>query len=418
MPRWTIPLAYTTVSMLAALVLPAIERHVAHPFEMTVSAGSALAVLSAIASGTMALTAIVFTIAFVVVQFSAVAYSPRVALQFSRQPMLFHALGVFAATFTYALATAAWVDREGDGRVPPISWIVVAGLLFASLIVFAMLVQKVEELQITTTLRTIGNQGRQVIEDCVARHAAAPPMPEDFALPPGTQTLRYEGPPFSVQAVTVAALAEQARQAGGVIVLACAVGDTLVDRAVMLRVHGAAAPLPEAPLRAAFKLGHDRTFEQDPKYALRLLVDIAIKALSPAINDPTTAVQALDQIEDLLRRLARYRIDDGHVRDAGGRLRLLMPMPSWEDYLSLALDEIRVFGMTSVQVIRRMRWCLRALAEQLGEDPRAAAVERYLSHLDRAIVRSPLDEEDRGAAEAEDAQGLGLTRAARVREED
>ena len=78
----------------------------------------------------------------------------------------------------------------------------------------------------------------------------------------------------------------------------------------MLHVLGGKGPLPEAALRKAVRLGSDRTFEQDPKYPLRLLVDIAIKALSPAINDPTTAVQALDQIEDLLRRLARGELAD------------------------------------------------------------------------------------------------------------
>ena len=61
----------------------------------------------------------------------------------------------------------------------------------------------------------------------------------------------------------------------------------------------------------AIELGEERTFEQDPKYAIRLLVDIAIKALSPAINDPTTAVQALDQIEDLLLRLGQRHLEIG-----------------------------------------------------------------------------------------------------------
>ena len=95
-------------------------------------------------------------------------------------------------------------------------------------------------------------------------------------------------------------------------------------------------------------MGEERTFEQDPKYAIRLLVDIAIKALSPAINDPTTAVQALDQIEDLLLRLGRRRLEIGEFRDRDGQLRLVVPSPTWEDFLRLAFDEIRYCGARSV----------------------------------------------------------------------
>ena len=113
----------------------------------------------------------------------------------------------------------------------------------------------------------------------------------------------------------------------------------------------------------AIHLALERTSEQDPKYPIRLLVDIAIKALSPAINDPTTAVQAIDQIEDLLRRLGRLDLDAGYASDANVVLRLVFPMPTWEDYLTLAFDEIRQYGANSVQVMRRLRSALTGLAD-------------------------------------------------------
>lgn len=415
MPRWIIPLCYTGASILLAFIVPRIEHAYPVDFIFPVSVGSALAILSAIASGMMGLTAIIFTIAFVVVQFSAVAYSPRVALQFARQKLLFHALGIFAATFTYALAAAAWVDRAGSGRVPALSWLIAILLLFASLFIFARLVQRLEDLQITTTLRRVGDHGRRVIAAVAAQQAAAPPAARVAPMPgPVTQRLNYAGAPLCVQALDTTALVALARASGGAIAMACAVGDTLADGGVLLRVHGASAPVAERALRRAIKLGIERTYEQDPKYPLRLLADIAIKALSPAINDPTTAVQAIDQIEDLLRRLARQRLDSGQVADADGVLRLILVLPSWEDYLSLAFDEIRVFGMGSVQVIRRMRWCLRGLLDEPMDADRKAAVLDYLRHLDRAIARSQLDETDQAAAACEDAQGLGLTRSART----
>jgi uncharacterized membrane protein len=176
-----------------------------------------------------------------------------------------------------------------------------------------------------------------------------------------------------------------------------------------MRVHGGTA-LPEARLREAIEVGRERTFEQDPKYPLRLLADIAIKALSPAVNDPTTAVQAIDQIEDLLRRLGRRSLDAGCVNDEQGALRLVFPTPTWEDYLALAFDEIRQYGASSVQVMRRLRAALRGLAESVTEAQRKELVQRYLQHLNLAVEHSVLDAEDRVTALQEDRQGLGLSR--------
>ena len=157
------------------------------------------------------------------------------------------------------------------------------------------------------------------------------------------------------------------------------------------------------------ELGPERTFEQDPKYAIRILVDVAIKALSPAINDPTTAVQALDQIEDLLLRLGRCDLDVGRMRDAAGHLRLDMPVPSWDDLVGLALDEIRFCGATSVQVMRRIRALLQDLRAQVLPD-RLAALEYFLLRVDKGIRRDFADADDQRDALEIDRQGLGMAR--------
>ncbi len=201
-----------------------------------------------------------------------------------------------------------------------------------------------------------------------------------------------------------------AERCGGVLALACAVGDTVVEGDPLLRVHGGRDRLPGDAASKCIRLSLDRTFEQDPKYPIRLLVDIAIRALSPAINDPTTAVQTLDQIEDLLRRLAQRSLETGAIRDGAGAIRVLIPQPSWEDYLNLAFGEIRQYGRGSVQVIRRLRSALNGLAATPMPPDRAALVQRFLLHLDKAIERSPLDAEDRLLASKMDRQGLGLSR--------
>lgn len=418
MRLWLIPMTYIVVSVIAGFGLPRIESAYFATYTFHLSVASAQAYLSATASGMMVLTGIVFSIAFVMVQFSAVAYSPRLVLWFARDRALFHSLGIFVATFVYSLSALAWVDRGGSGTVPLFSTLLVVVLLVVSMLLFAVLVERLNALQITNVLHLVGDRGRAVIRETFRRldddahpaGVAAPPDRTGFG--PVTQTLMYTGDPRTIASIDVAVLVRLAREGSAVIVLTCAVGDTLVDESRLLRVHGAKAPLPERSLRRAIHLSKERTFEQDPKYPIRLLVDVAIKALSPAINDPTTAVQAIDQIEDLLRRLGRHDLDTGLARDGDGVIQVVQPMPKWEDYLSLAFDEIRQYGSDSVQVMRRLRSALVGLAESVPVEARAAEVRTYLGHLDLAIERSAFDPRDRDAARQEDRQGLGLARAA------
>jgi len=233
---------------------------------------------------------------------------------------------------------------------------------------------------------------------------------EDARLGPAIQTLIYSGEPRTITSFSIDSLVQQAQKVDAIIIMACAVGDTLVEETAVLRIYGAKARIPDKDLMRAIYLSSGRTFEQDPKFPIRVLVDIAIKALSPAINDPTTAVQAIDQIEDLMRRLGRLHLDAGYVPDANGVLRLVFPMPTWEDYLALAFDEIRQFGASSVQVMRRLRAALVGIADSTTEEARAEAVKRCIKHLDLTVEHSPLDSEDQVTARQEDRQGLGLSR--------
>ena len=417
MRLWLIPLTYALASALLGFGLPRIE-HAYFASYVIVSVSSAQAYLSAVASGMMALTGIIFSVAFVMVQFSAIAYSPRLVLYFARNPSLFHSLGIFVATFVYSLCELAWVDRGGSGKVPMWSSMVVVGLVILSMLLFARLIQRLNDLQISSVLKTIGDRGRKTIRQMFQRldeasdstTGPAAPAVDEGRLGPVSQTVTYTGDPKVIAELDIRRLVRLAQHAKAAIVMASAVGDTVFDGNPLLAVHGGDAPIDEPQLRRAVVLKPERTFEQDPKYPLRLLVDIAIKALSPAINDPTTAVQAIDQIEDLLRRLGRRELDAGYAHDADGKLRLVYPMPTWEDYLTLAFDEIRQYGATSVQVMRRLRSTLVDLAASQTNAPRADAVRRYLDHLDLVIERSLLDDRDRVKARQEDRQGLGLTR--------
>jgi uncharacterized membrane protein len=411
LPNWAIPTLYALCAIITAFVLPRVEDRLLPQFESGLGRASATAIYTLIGSGMLGLTGIVFSFVFVMVQFSALAYSPRLVLWIARDRIIWHSLGTFIATFLYSIAGLAWLDRNRSGRVPFLSsWLVIA-LLCASVTMFIALVSRITLLQINGMLSFTGDHGRRVIEKMY------PPLDTPIATVrsdqihgiPVTQILLHKGRPRAIQALDAASLVRLACDADGMVEVASSVGDTVVEGTVLLRVHAGRKRIEEHALRRSFQMGHERTFEQDPKYAIRLLVDIAIKALSPAINDPTTAVQALDQIEDLLRRLGRRRLEVGAWRDVNDVLRLVLPGPTWEDFLILAFDEIRLCGAKSLQVMRRMKALATDLISALPEE-RRPPLYHYQERLDTTIARSFEDPEEKQEASIEDRQGLGVAR--------
>jgi uncharacterized membrane protein len=288
---------------------------------------------------------------------------------------------------------------------------IIAGLIIASIFMFISLIHRVATLQVNRILVFLGDKGREIIEDFYPPVVAIRPFHATESSPaPCMYTLLHRGNPRILQSLDVPKLIQVASHAQCVIEMAAAVGDAVFDSGPILRVLGGNGAASENSLRDAIELGDVRTFEQDPKYAIRLLVDIAIRALSHAVNDPTTAVQALDQIEDLLIRLGRRHLEIGQVRDPKGNLRLLVIVPTWDDFLRLALDEIRVYGANSAQVMRRMKALLSELISLLPED-RHPSIMKWKSRLQMTVDRSFPVQQDNMEASTEDRQGMGVSRS-------
>jgi len=197
-----------------------------------------------------------------------------------------------------------------------------------------------------------------------------------------------------------------ARQANCVIEMVPQVGDHISAGDPLFRIFPLAATVPALALCQSIAVGQERTLEQDATFPFRIMVDIASKALSPAINDPTTAVLALDKIHHLLRLVGHRYLDTGMVRDAAGQLRLVYRTPDWEDFVRLAVTEIRHFGGESIQVARRLRAMLEDLTETLPE-ARGILLRRELTLLQRSAERFFSEPEDRALAEVGDLQGVG-----------
>lgn len=410
-PDWLIPAVYALVAIVAAFTVPRIEIDLFPEHRAGPTPQAALAIYTTMGSGMLALTGIVFSFVLVMVQFSAFAYSPRLVRWIARDRVIWHSLGVFTATFLYSIAAIAWLDRNNFARVPFVSGWMEIGLLLASVGMFIALVGRITVLQVGKLLSTTGDHGRQVIESVypLLDASAARINPDELGNTVVTQTLVHRGRPQAVQAFDQSSLLKLASDVKGIVVVVSPVGDMVFEGTPLLRILGGERVLNEELLRRTIKMGQERTAEQDPKYPIRLIVDIAIKALSPASNDPTTAVQALDQIEDLLLRLGKRKLEAGAIRDGGGALRVVMPGPSWEDFIVLSLDEIRFYGANSVQVMRRMKALASGLLAVLPED-RHPPLRWYKELLDATIARSFEDAEERKEASVEDRQGLGLSR--------
>jgi uncharacterized membrane protein len=173
-----------------------------------------------------------------------------------------------------------------------------------------------------------------------------------------------------------------------------------------LRISGAREDPEPRLARRVFVLARQRTVDQDPAFALRMLVDIAIRALSPAVNDPTTAVQALDRIETLLVELAGRHPGPSIVVDDDGRARARVIAPGWSSYVELGLMEIRRYGAVSPQVVRRLHAVYDRLCGVAGDGERGRVdLERRL--LAEAVGAAFVDAEERRIVEQPDRLGLG-----------
>ncbi|MDT8069066.1 MAG: DUF2254 domain-containing protein [Terriglobia bacterium] len=407
---WLIPVSYVVAAIVAGFTVPRFTSIFLPELVSSISTSAAMSIYSAIASGMIALTGIVFSLAFLMVQFSATVYSPRLVLLMARDSLISHALGIFTATFFYALTALAWVDRSNSGGVSLISLGVVVALLLASIAMFIALINRIGMLQVNRILIFIGDKGREIIGELYPPITHHPELGvREVQRIQGSQVVLYHGSPRFVQAIRLSTLEQLATHYDCVIELMAAVGDSVLESTPIMQVRDGKEMLPREDLMRALVLGDERTFEQDPKYALRLLVDIAIRALSPAINDPTTAVQALDQIEDLLTRLGRRRLEIGIFHDNEGKVRVMIPFPSWEDFLRVAFDEIRFYGSSSVQVMRRMKAVFSEMMAVLPHE-RHAALRYWQDRLKTTIDQSFSDSQDRFVASMEDRQGLGIPR--------
>jgi uncharacterized membrane protein len=411
---WILPMLGTLAAVGAVRVLHLVEQ--AQGWTSPLDPDTARAVVGTVASSLFTSIVFVCSSLLVAVQLASAALTPRIIALVFRDPVTKFSLTVLVFTFAFSLAALLRITAA----VPLLTAHVAVYASLVSLGVFFYLIDHLgKALRPSGALRVVARLAHDVIAGVYPQRLAegqggtngVPPRegsgPESAPLLGGEPTATVPSDRDGVVlAFDEAGLLALARRADCVLELVPQVGDHVTVGDPLFRVsQGGAAP-PAGALCQSVAIGQERTHEQDPTFAFRIMVDIASKGLSPAINDPTTAVLAVDAIHSLLRSVGQRRLRDGQVRDPAGRLRLVYRTPDWEDFVYLAVTEIRQFGGASIQIARRLRAMLENLLLTLPES-RAPLLRQELAMLHRSSERFFAEPEDQALAKVSDYQGVG-----------
>ncbi|CAM5424469.1 MULTISPECIES: DUF2254 domain-containing protein [Streptomyces] len=369
-------------------------------------AQDAKAVVSAVGSAMMTFIGVVFSISLVAVQMASGQFTPRVVRLFVRSRITKATFAVFLATFVLTLLVLTAFDTVDDPRdvttLPLVQSILTLGMVALSLLLFVLYVNS------TLRLMRISHVIARIATESFRAISSMPPPASGAEIPElgsATAWVPHEGRAGVLRDVHIARLVRVARRHGVVLRLIPRIGDFVVPGTPLLAVHGGAAPPPGA-LRYTTSVGVERTYHQDLGFGLRQLCDIALRALSPAINDPTTAVQALDRTVQFLAALTRQPLDVALHRDRGGNVRLVQPVPGWTELVDLGFTEVRGCALGSPQVSRRMLAGLDDLV-LLAPPDRREPLLRHRELLQQAVDGSAPNATDRAFALHPDRQGIG-----------
>jgi uncharacterized membrane protein len=401
---WLLP----SISMVAALIAVRLLHWLDSTLGLESNADpeAIRTLLGTLAASMFTFVVFVCSALLIAVQLASAQLTPRIIAFVFRDPVTKPCLTLFVFVFTLSLSVMIRIKST----VPMLSTHAATYGFMMSLVAFLILVDHVGKvLRPSGALRAVGALGRHVIEDVYPRRLVeSREKPSDSSGVPRDDPGRTIVSPRdgAVLAFDIRGLRDLAERADCVIELVPQVGDYIAAGDPLFRVFGGRADLTGEALCDFVAVGQERTPEQDPTFAFRIMVDIASKGLSPAINDPTTAVLALDQIHHLLRNVGQRCLDDERVRDRSGRLRLVYRTPDWQEFVHLAATEIRHFGGESIQIARRLRAMLENLIQSLPPE-RAPLLQQELDLLNRSARRSFPEPEDRALADVSDLQGVG-----------
>ena len=405
---WFVPVLCVVAGMGLSFGTVAIDRRFDFellPQWLTGGPDAALAILSTVAASMVSLAALVLTITMVVVQLAMGQFSPRIVQTILQDKPSQLAIGVFVGTFAHAMLAMREVSFDGGGRVPGVAIAVAFVLVLVSIAVLVIYVEHIgRSLRVASLIELVGTSTRTLLDELYPDRGTVGAAADERLV-----VAAHSG---VVSHIHHDKLVRLAQEAGCTLVMIPALGDFVPGGAPLFRVEGDAHALRHDDVTDVIVLSLERTLDQDVAYGLRQLVDIAERSMADSpLQDPTTAVQAIDRLHDCLRQLAPRPFPSGEHVDADGQLRLVVPSMDWSAYVHLAFDEIRVAGAGSPQVSRRLRAALEDLLEVAPPD-RRPVLRDQLDRLVQLTSTAMQDERDVELGSSPDRQGLGRSAGA------
>jgi uncharacterized membrane protein len=403
---WIVPLIAIPLAMITTRILHGLDGQLAGFGVTGFSVTGARALLDAVITSTLSFVVFTFGSLLVAIQVASGQLTPRIiATVLLRNNVVRYTVGLFIFTFMVALGTQ---DRIDD-KVHSLALFAVSCLGIACFAAFLYLIDYASRLlRPIAVLTHVANSGFAVIESVYPEPSLGPDDPEPRRRNHGAsdRVILHHGASGIVLTVDLAMLMHTAETSNGLVEFVPQVGDFVGVEEPLFKLYDGAHAASDETLRSAIEFGSERTLEQDPTFAFRIVIDIALKALSPAINDPTTAVLAIDQLHRLLRLVGKRRLRTDEISDASGTMRVIFPTPNWEDFVNLTFSEIRQCGSNNLQIVRRLRAMIENLIQTLPSH-RQLALQQQLGLLDREVTRFFQYPEELTLARMGDSQGLG-----------
>ncbi len=408
---WPIPMAAVIAGVLLGIAIPELDRAVDESLPENVTAvlfsggtEAARAVLSAIAGSLITATSLTFSLTVVALQLASSQASPRLLRMFASDRMVHATLALFLGTFAYALAVLRTVsDADGEPFVPRMGVTIASMLTLASVIMLTFfLAHLARQLRVETMLRDVHEETQRTIRLAAETpHTAADRVPDAPAV--GTRSVLASRSGF-VTGVDRNAILEVAAEHDLVVRELRTVGSSVIEGRPMLEWWAREPRTLLGPdtlrqvddrLGGAVRIGYERTPTQDVGFGLRQLVDIAVRALSPGVNDPTTAVHALSHISAVLAELDRMPPEPPALADEHGMPRLVQSQHEFVDLLELAVEQPRRYGASDPDVAARLFQMLEELAECVRRPERRSAIRSQLDRLEASVADGGYDAEER-----------------------
>jgi uncharacterized membrane protein len=402
---WVVPFIAIPIELATTRILHRLDEWLGWTF-LDLGVAGAQGMLNAIITATLSFVVFTFGSMLVALQIASGQMTPRIiATILVRDNVIRYTTGLFIFTLLFAISALNRIQVSVFQLVA----FVAACLGILCFAAFLFLIDYASRLlRPISIIGLVGKTGLAVIRSVYPDPSLG--TNEKVRLrgklgAPG-RIVQYKGTSEIILGVNLNDLRALAERSKGVIELIPQVGDFIATDEPLFNLYGGAAAIGEADLRSTIVLGRERTLEQDPTFAIRIVADIALKALSMAINDPTTAVIAIDQLHRLLRSAGNRDLRTDEWLSPSGELRVIVRTPNWEDFVHLAFTEIRFCGAQNMQIARRLRAMIENLIETLPKR-RHAALRQELMLLDREVERCFIHEEDRALARVGDSQGLG-----------